>query len=350
LTQAYAPRPAKSRVILGLVIACLMAALSPYLTLLSTVVLIVPVLLAFLYAFSGIVPVIAGSSLTLGAFALVFDFTGMWMALVAFIAPAALIVRNLRLRLPFFRQLAIAVISLMAGVVAALAIAYLALGTDIISALTPYLRAALESVEYPGVVDYLLASAYTIPGAPAAYTPELLMTGFLAEAQRASYLDAFIGSMHASLALTLPGHLLRASALAGVLAVVWPGYLIEKKAPPAQGAFVPPGEWHAPYHLILGLLGTLGVSYILHWQNISGGDTAYMTMRALILLLFRVQAAASIERRLKAAGAKTWTRALIIVITQLIFGDIAVFYGAASAMFGSKGAIKQLASRRNGKQ
>jgi len=71
-----------------------------------------------------------------------------------------------------------------------------------------------------------------------------------------------------------------------------------------------------------------------------------MTIRSILFMVFMIQAAASIERRMQNFGAKTWLRVLVILLVELLFGDFAVYYGGASALIGSTGAVRQLMDRR----
>lgn len=325
-----------------------MGFLAPYLA----AVPLVPVIIAFLYAYAGLIPAAACAAFTLGAYTLSYGWMGALLGLVAHIAPAALIVRGIRARIPFHRQIALAVASLAAGTVAALVIAYLALGSNLIGALAETMREAMESMAkvYPGFVDMLAARTYAIPGAPESITTEVLLNGFLTAAQRASYIDALLNDMQTALALALPGYLLSMSALAGVLAVAWAGYVKRKEPQTNDINYVPLARWYAPYRLSLGMLATLAIAYLLYAEQIEGGDTLYATIRAILGVVFMIQAAASIERRMQVFGARTWLRVVVILLIELLFGDLAMYYGGASAVIGSRGAVRQLMEKRAKKQ
>ncbi len=348
MVQPESPRIRTFRVVLGFIIALVLGFLSPYLAFVP----VVPVFVAFLYAYAGLVPAAACAAFTLGAFAISFGGTGMVMGLVAYVLPAALIVRGIRARMPFFRQIVLAVASLVAGMVAALAIASFALGSDLLGGIANSMRDAFDSMTklYPGFVDMLAARTYGIPGAPESFTSELFQNGFLSEAQRAGYIDAILADMQTALALTLPGYLLSMSALAGVLAVAWPGYVKRAEPETTEISYVPLARWYTPYGLSLGMLVTLGAAYLLFRQGVKGGDTLYMTIRAILGLVFMIQAAASIERRMQVFGARTWLRVLVILLVELLFADFAFYYGGASALIGSTGAVRQLMVRRANKQ
>lgn len=348
LAQPESPRVKTSRVVVGFLVAIAMGLVSPYLA----VVPVLPVLIAFLYAYAGLAPAAACAGLSLGAYAISFGLTGMLMGLAAYVVPGLLIVRGIRMRLPFFRQIVEGIAALAFGVVAALAIAYVALGSDLIGAASEGMRSTVESVEkvYPGLIDMIAAYTYEIPGAPESVTSEILINGFLTATQRASYVDALMSDMQAALALTLPGYLLSMAALAGVVAVAWPGYVRRNDPETDETNYVPLARWYTPYRLSLGMLATLGVAYLLSWQEVKGGNTVYMTVRSILFVVFMIQAAASIERRMQNFGAKTWLRVVVILLVELLFSDFAVYYGGASALIGSTGAVRQLIDRRANRQ
>jgi hypothetical protein len=334
--------------VIGSLVALVLGLLSPYLA----VVPVVPIVVAFLYAYAGFAPAAACAALTLITYAISFGMTGMLMGLSAYIVPAALIVWGIRARLPFFRQIALAIASLAAGVVAALAIAYVAFDSDLLGAAGAVMKSAVESMQkaYPGFIDVIVARAYGIPGAPESVSQELLLNGFLTAAQRASYIEALLADMQTALALSLPGYLLSMAALSGVIAVAWPGYVRKSDPETDDVSYVPLAKWYTPYRLSVGMLVTLGVGYILSWQNVKGGDTVYMTIRAILFVVFMIQAAASIERRMQTFGARTWLRVVVILAIELLFGELAVYYGGASALIGSTGAVRQLMEKRANRQ
>lgn len=347
LAQASSPRAKPARVVAGLVIALILGFFAPYIALAP----VVPVVIAFLYAYAGFIPAAACAALSLGSYAISFGATGAFIGLAAHIAPAALIVRGIRARMPFFRQIAAAIAALALGAVFALGIAAAALNSNLIGALTEAMRSTLASTEaaYPGFIDMVAARTYGIPGAPELMTPDLLTRGFLSAEQRAGYAAALLNDMTAALALALPGYLLSTAALSGLLSVAWPGY-VRRAESEADGSYLPLARWYAPFQVSLGLLATLGVSHLLFLQKVQGGDTLYVTIESILRLVFLVQAAASIERRMQAFGARAWLRVAVILVTALFFSGFAAYYGAASALVGSRGAMRQLMERRANKQ
>jgi hypothetical protein len=348
LAQPESPRRKASHAVAGFAVALVMGFMAPYLA----AVPLVPVIIAFLYAYAGLVPAAACGAFALGAYALSYGSMGMLMGFVAHIAPAVLIVRGIRARIPFHRQIVLAVASLAAGTVAALVIAYAAVGSNIIGALAETMREALESMAkvYPGFVDVLAARTYAIPAAPESITTEILLNGFLSAAQRANYVDALLNDMQTTLALALPGYLLSMSVLAGVLAVAWPGYVKRGEPETNDINYVPLARWYTPYRFSLGMLATLAVAFLLYAQRVQGGDTLFTTIRTILSVVFMIQAASSIERRMQIFGARTWLRVVVILLIEILFGDLAIYYGGASALIGSCGAVKQLMEKRAGRQ
>ncbi len=348
LAQPESPHIKSSHAVIGFFIALVMGFLAPYLA----VVPLVPVIIAFLYAYAGLVPAAACAAFTLGAYTLSYGWIGALLGFVAHIAPAALIVRGTRARIPFHRQISLAIASLAAGTVAALVIAYLAVGSNLIDALAETMREAMDSMAkvYPGFVDMIAARTYAIPAAPENITSEVLLSGFLTAAQRASYIEALLNDMQTTLALALPGYLLSMSVLSGVFAVAWPGCVKRNEPQTNDINYLPLAHWYAPYKLSLGMLATLAVAYLLYAEHVEGGDTLFATIRTILGVVFMIQAAASIERRMQAFGARTWMRVVVILLIELLFSDLAMYYGGASALIGSRGAVRQLMEKRAKKQ
>ena len=350
MAEPRSPRPEKSKIIIGCLIALVLGVLSPLIDMFAVFLLAVPVLLAFLYAFSGIIPYVLGASTTLFMSFFAYGLAGLGMTACALILPSAVIVRAIHMRAPFHTQLVTAISAFVVGVVAALAIAYAAIGSDIIGALMGYFEREFQATISPGFLDMLLSRLYDIPGSPDSLSTAQMLAGFLTTDQRAKFLAQLLSDMRASLSLTLPGYLLSSAALSGLIAVAWPGHVNRKSVPEGDPSRLPLYQWYTPYGLSLGLLGTMGVAYLLSWQKVSGGDTVYMTMRAILLLCFEVQAVTSAERRLRNFGAKVPTRAVVIILSLVFFSDYAAVYGGVSALFGSTGAVRQLMAKRADKE
>lgn len=343
MTRPEIPKYKTSRIIVGIIIAIAAAVLAPLLSGFCTTLISFTVINTFLYGFGGMVPAAAGMLLDVLAFGVYFGVKGALIAALAFVLPSVLIIRDLRWRVPFFKMLARSIAAQVLGVLAALAAAYIFVGADLIGALVEALRSLFDMV-YPGAIDYVLARIYDIEAVPDTLTQEQLIAGVLDDTRRGAYLDGYLNEISASLRLTLPGYLLAASCLTGILAVAWPAKLINRRLP-ANGTYVSLARWYTPWRISLGLLGGWVFVWLLTVLGLEGCAPVQLAFQALLFLAFRVQAAVSIERRLIQFNMRAGLRVLVIVAVELIFGEFAIYYGAFSALFGSTGAATQLRAR-----
>lgn len=342
------PKYKTSRVVAGVIIAIAAAVFAPLLTGFCTTLISFTVINAFLYGFGGMVPAAAGMLLDVIAFGMYFGIEGALTAFLAFVAPSAFIIRNLRWRVPFSKMMVQSIAAQVLGVFAALVAAYFFVGSDLIGALVETLRSLFDMV-YPGAIDFVLSRIYDIEAVPDTLSQAQLVTGVLDEARRSAYLDGYLNEISASLRLTLPGYLLSASCLTGVLATAWPAKLINRRLP-MNGAYVSLARWYTPWRVSLGLLGGWVVTWLITVLGLEGGDSVQLAFQALLFLVLRVQAAASLERRLIQFNMRAGLRALIIIVVELLLGEFVIYYGAFSALFGSTGAASQLRAQRADKE
>ena len=328
------------RVIAGCAISLGVAISAPLAAGMSTTIIVFTVVTAIMYAFAGMIPAVASMLMNVAAFGLYFGTPGALVAAVGFALPSAVVVRNLRLRVPLFNSMVQAIVAQIAGVVGALAIAYAYVGADVIGALMNELRTFTEMLT-PGTVDFILDKLYAIDSVPDMLTEEQLMNGVLDAARRAEYIDSYLNDMSAALRLTLPGLLLSASCLTGIVATALPAKIMYRKHP-HPGAYVPMARWFTPWSVSLGLLGLWVITWLLSFTDMSGIDVAQLAMQALLFLVLRVQATVSLERRLMQMNTRPGIRVLIIIIIQLVFAELAIYYGAFSALFGMTGAAAQI--------
>lgn len=339
MNRPEVPLYKKSRIIIGLVIALASALAAPLLAGFSTTVMVYTVLNTFLYGFGGIIPAAAGILLSVAAFGVYFGVPGAVIAALGYALPSVFIIRNLRWRIPFFKQIAMAIIAQIAGVLAALAAAYAFIGADIIGAIVETFRSMIDMLS-PGFVDYILDMIYSIEDVPEAFTESQLINGVLTESRRAEYIDGYLNEISAVLRLTMPGMLLSASALTGILAAAWPAKMIDRKLP-VEGAYIPMARWFTPWQISVGLIGMWVVTWLITLVGVNGGDVMQLTMQALLFITLRIQASISLERRLS-PRVKPALRVLIIIGAQLILTRFVVYYGAFSALFGTTGAAAQI--------
>lgn len=342
------PKNTKSQVVGGIIIAVATALLSPLLAGFSTTLVAFTIINALLFSMSGMKVAIFSILLDVMAFGLMFGTPGALIAMVALALPSAIIIRNVYWRRNFFTQLTHAIIGQAAGMLAALVIARIFVGTDIIGALVAKMRSMVEMLE-PGVIDYLLDMLFNIGDVPDSLTEAQLVDGVLDAARRANYLDGYAATISATLRLMLPGYLLSSACITGVMATTFSAKLMDKKLP-MPGAYVRLGRWYTPWRISIGILGIWCVAWLLTKFGMNGGDAVQLTVQQLMTLVFRIQAAASMERRLIRMNMRPVGRIIFITAFQLLMPiEFIIYYGAFSALFGTTGASVQIQALRAGK-
>ena len=104
-------------------------------------------------------------------------------------------------------------------------------------------------------------------------------------------------------------------------------------------------EWELPASTTGGLLLILLVSFVLSETNLQGAEVAFQAVFDIAVIAFCVQALSSFARRLQQAGKSAGIqRGVIAVLAVLAWFGASLYlaiYGCASALFGSRGALKQ---------
>jgi len=342
LTRPEIPVYSRARRIIGFVLAAISAVATPFLSGFCTTIMFPTIICTLLYGFAGMGPAAAAMVLQTAAFGLLGGLPMGVVAICGFVLPAAFIIRSLRWRIGFFGLLKQGIIAQMLGMVGALAAARIFYGPDLIGQIAALLRTSLETMFTPGLVDMILDNVFAIDSVPDSMTQAQLITGVLEPARRAEYLDGFVTQLSATLRLTLPGSLLSAVCLTGILAVTWPAKLIDRRKN-VNGAYVKLARWYTPWQISVGLIATWTVTWILEAIGIKGADVLYLAIQSLLLMAFRVQAAISMERRLTQMNMRPFLRVFFILGLQLLLpADMVMFYGAFSALFGMTGAMLQI--------
>ena len=343
------PQNKTSRVIIGVIIAIATALLSPLLAGLSTTVITFTIINAILFSFSGMKVACVAILLDVLAFGFIFGVPGAAVAMLGIAIPSAVVIRNVYWRRNFFTQLTQAIAANVLGVLAALAAARIFIGSDIIGALVEKMRGLLNMLE-PGVIDYMLDLMYDIEAVPDAMTESQLVNGVLDAARRESYINGYAATLSASLRLMMPGYLLSSACLTGLLSASFSAKILDRRLP-MPGSYIRLGRWYTPWWISVGVLATWAMAWILTQLGLDGGDAIQLTLQQLMTLIFRVQTAVSMERRLIQTNMRPTMRTIIIIAFQLLIPtEFIIYYGAFSALFGMTGASVQLQARRAGRK
>ena len=131
-----------------------------------------------------------------------------------------------------------------------------------------------------------------------------------------------------------------------LLVVLWGNWSMARQGTATNESFVGMSGWFLPAQLSFGMMGLWLVVLILMYGGYASGATVYMTIGQAVGAVFAVQFLCALDRRMMRGGSGLSGRRVMIVllsVAALIFrslGTFMAYVGAASALFGSHGAIK----------
>ena len=165
-------------------------------------------------------------------------------------------------------------------------------------------------------------------------------------------LSGVLDLMQQTYAEIVPGALLSGAILSGILSVLWANWTMARRGMASNESFIGMSGWFLPSQLTLGAVGLWAVGLILMATGSANGTTVYMTIAQSVGALFAVQALCALDRRLLRADRPLNRRRLLIgllaVAAMLLrgLGSALAYIGAASALAGSHGAIRQWTRNR----
>ena len=349
MSQIQMPRASAGKVLLGIVLALAIGALLPVvLTLqvaaLMPVVLIGGVMMVFLCCFGGWIPACVLLAAQLASTAFFMGSTIMWMVLAAVVLPAVFVMRGIILRQKFFSQMRNALMVQMAGLIIAVFIAFMAFGSNMIAQMMDALRAQFAQMPdeiFEPFVD-AINSAFAMMG-DGAVPQESMMT---VERYREMLMGTMLDVMQEVYVQNLPAVLLTGAAITAILSVLWGNWMMARRGYATTESFIGMSRWFLPAQLSCGLILMWVASYILAVVGYASGETVYVSIYMLVQLAFFVQALASIDRLFLKRGMRPGSRyalmTVILLASQMfsLFNNVLFIYGGASALFGSRGAIR----------
>ena len=129
-----------------------------------------------------------------------------------------------------------------------------------------------------------------------------------------------------------------------VLCTALGGYMRRRDDSARAGCYVPLRRWYLPASTTCGTLTMLAAAYIIYALGMQQGQTLYYTVYRIALTVFCIQAFASISRRLGRGAMRTGAQKAMLIgfaVLSLMGGALYLaIYGCASAVFGSRGALR----------
>ena len=353
-SKPFVPVPA-GRIAGGAVLGIVVGALLPIIGVLQISMLVPVLMLGGILAvrmkvWSGWIPAGALLAAGLGSTAYFLGPSVMLMLAVAAVLPALYVMRGVAAKRPFFEQLRGGILAFGAGLVAAMLIAYASFGGGMVAQFVNILRAEYDRMPDAALMPLVewANSALAIGGATG-------MPAFTVQMFRAE-LTGILDLMQQTYAQTLPGTLLSGALLSGVLSVLWGNWTMARQGRATNESFVGMSQWFMPGQIALGAAGLWLAGMLLAYSSYSAGTTVYLTICQLAGAAFAIQALAALDRRMFRSGRSLTRRKVLIGLLAVAgllmrgLGSLLAYVGAASALFGSRGAIRQWIQRRQDDQ
>ena len=340
-------RVSGGRLALGIILAAVLGVLTPLLLTLEAcfllpVLALNGVLMVFFFGYAGQLATWLYMTVQLGATAALLNTTFMWMTMAAGTFPAIFALRGIIMKKPFFEQMRWDVGVYIAGLVAAVVIASMTYGGNLIGrtvdAVTEQFR-QMPDFWFRPFVD-AINQAFS--------TGELQGAKSLDMAEYRAKLLAVLQVVGETYERMLPGTLLGGAALSGVLSALWGNWLMARRGLATNESYIGLNQWFLPRWLSLELMLLWLIAYIVSGtEEYASGETVYLAAFAMVQLAFMIQGLASIDRfalkRGMSGGGRRFLTTLGFIFGLLfrMFNTFLFLVGIASALFGSHGAIMQ---------
>ena len=265
--------------------------------------------------------------------------SAMWMMFTMNIIPQ--IVLQTFERRSFGSRMQSAVIAFLLGAVLAGVVMYVSYGGNMVESYFGRLPETMRelSAQLPEEnINMLLKSASRILGREFA-----TMEAFL------QFADDYVLRLVPLYQLNMPGMLLSGAGISAAFAVWLDGWMKNRRGNSEAGVFVPVHEWYLPASTTGGLLMIFGIGLVMYYAEMQNAQAVFMTVMQLAVAAFCVQGFASVRRKFKEPKQKVLRTVMSLVYLWLAMVGVAftsvapylAIYGAASAIFGSGGVIKQ---------
>ncbi len=335
----------------SIILALIVGALLPLIALVQ-ISLLVPVLMlggimaSYLGSKSGWIPVAVLAVAAAISSGLLMGGKIALILLVASLVPSVMVVLGATGKKHFFKQMNTGVIAFVGGLLVATVIAYVSFGGGMIAKFVDVLRAEynrMPDAALQPMVDWVNAM---LPAAGQSPIQGMTVTSFRYQ------LSGVLDLMQQTYAEIVPGALLSGAILSGILSVLWANWTMARRGMASNESFIGMSGWFLPSQLTLGAVGLWAVGLILMATGSANGTTVFMTIAQSVGALFAVQALCALDRRLLRADRPLNRRRLLIgllaVAAMLLrgLGSALAYIGAASALAGSHGAIRQWTRNR----
>ena len=334
-------KPGVGRTLVGCLLAVLLALVAPLMVMTELLSLMMLVLLpsigvVFLYRWAGRFPAMLCGALQLVTTAMYLGGTFMWIAFFMMLMPLVLLFRSEQK--PFFAQMRVTIAGFGAGVLVSVLLLYFSYGGNMIERVLLELPAAMRELPAESVRTI---SESVLLARGSEMTVEEFYTLF----------DQMIAQLIPFYQQNLPGLIFSGALLTAVICAGLNAWMRHRRGLDAPGSYLPLREWALPASTTGGLLLIVAVSYVLDLLGMRNAETLFYTVYSIAVTAFSIQAVTSIARRMHASmarrGAKVFTVIGVALLCLLGGAGILALYGCASAILGSRGALRQRMKNRD---
>ena len=342
MSQNNSLRPSTGKIVVGSVLALILAFLLPQVLMFQLMTFnlgVVAMAGVALTIWAGPIP---GILLAVAGAANMMYFYGFQVGAVLLpmaVAPPVAVALGVRGRRPFFQQMQVGLIAFLAGTVVTALLAAIAFGGDIVARVVAMIGEVFDEIG-PEVWTIVQPSMEALD-------PSITFEQF------SEAFGEVLALIQAYYELYLLANLLAGAAVTAIVSVFWGNWLAARRGEATVESFVGLHGWYLPANLTWGILMTLAAAWILANTAISGGTTTWLVVLELAEVAFVVQALAAIDRRLKARGSTRGRRTaavVLILLAGMLLSGLGVFellmlVGGASALFGSHGAARPIVEK-----
>ena len=330
------------RLPIGCIIALVMVLATPFFMMgaafAGTPFIVLPaIVLPFLYCYGGRKTYIAAVIIQTVGSALLMGSAYMGIVLCAGVIPSLIIARGIGMHRPFGDQLRSGIISTAVGSIAAVLLASVLVGGNIVEWLYTLLSQSLKTLPQ-AYLDMMAKSFESINGLK------------LSADQITSLMDSAITIVMPDSKMRFPAALFGGAILSGLLGTAFGNRYLHKRGRTIDACYRPLRCWALPGSMTGGLILILAVSFILYNFGLQYSQSVLLVVLTLCEYAFCIQAFGSIARRAAQRPGKRGLRIflyIVLILAILLGGGFYIaIYGCASAIFGSRGFMAQKLQNR----
>jgi len=344
----------------------------------STTVWLIPVAIAALYAWGGVIPAVllsVGSIyMTVSLGQTLPDLAGTQAvgmlpaalgALLVLVLPAAAAITAIEKKLPFARRMSVGIASQIGALLLAAGVIYLGAGVDLVDALAKVLRGIVDTVFPPDMAVSVLqifstaglltketiTDVNTLLGQFEQVDPiQLYAMGYTLSAEQMQLLTGALDQAFESLTYYLkqimPAVLLHSGLVTGVVMTTLSGFIMKRRDAECALDHKSISTWQVPRQpmgmMIVGLITGIAMQY----AGMDQAPAVTTVFSMLLTALLTIQGLAALLRLFERAGVSKGMKIGMPILLFIFAAPMLETAGALSALLGSHGVISLWMKKR----